>query len=214
MFDQLAAPTSSAAPPVGLLPLPASKMRGLLDVVITHRVLTAAALHDWILDHHTDAGCMKPNIEDRPQPRQENTFRAPITPSRVLPMSALTSPNVDLPKRSEHDDGRLNISIDITAPLMSKSCAKSNVKRQHMRETVLRSSQDGTPCCFADDPLSDFIIDVRDSRLAAVQWRAHAAGRSTALDWKYENNTDDLAGAVCDGVWFGRDELLSISTLS
>ena len=157
---------------------------------------------------------MKPTRNEDLKTRKENTFRAPITPSRVLPMSALTSPNADLPKRSEHDTGRLNISIDITAPLISKSCAKSNVKRQHMRETVLRSPQDGTPCCFADDPLSEFIIDVRDSRLAAVQWRAHSAGRSTALDWKYENHTDDLAGAVCDGVWFGRDELLSLSTLS
>ena len=38
------------------------------------------------------------------------------------------------------------------------------------------------------------------------------AGRSTALSWQYAKD-DTLTGAICDGQWFGRDELLALSTL-
>lgn len=65
----------------------------------------------------------------------------------------------------------------------------------------------------ADDPLSDYIIDVRDSRLADVQRSALTAGRSTELSWLYDDATDELTGAICDGVFFGREELYSISTI-
>ena len=56
------------------------------------------------------------------------------------------------------------------------------------------------------------VIDV-ESRLAQTQRAALQAGRSTALKWEY-NAKDEMMGAFCDGVWFGRDELMALSTLS
>ena len=56
------------------------------------------------------------------------------------------------------------------------------------------------------------VIDVADSRLAKTQRLALAAGRSTTLKWEYDDK-DQLKGVVCDGVWFGREELMSLTTL-
>jgi len=60
---------------------------------------------------------------------------------------------------------------------------------------------------------SDYVIDIKDSRLASVQRNALRHGRSTCLSWRYSEK-DEMQGAFCDGVWFGREELLSLSTLS
>ena len=56
------------------------------------------------------------------------------------------------------------------------------------------------------------VIDV-ESRLAATQRAALRAGRKTTLTWRYDDNSDELLGLVCDGQWFGREELLALSTL-
>lgn len=55
------------------------------------------------------------------------------------------------------------------------------------------------------------VIDV-ESRLSATQRAALRAGRKTDLSWRYDKE-DQLLGAMCDGVWFPRDELMSLSTL-
>ena len=55
-------------------------------------------------------------------------------------------------------------------------------------------------------------IDVADSRLAAAQRVAHAAGRNSSLKWRYEDTTDELLGAFCDGHWFAITELKSLTT--
>ena len=60
---------------------------------------------------------------------------------------------------------------------------------------------------------SDYVIDVKDSRLASTQRNALKHGRSTGLSWQYTKE-EDMLGAFCDGVWFGREELLSLSTIS
>lgn len=59
--------------------------------------------------------------------------------------------------------------------------------------------------------LSDFVIDV-PSRLSSVQFTALTSGRSTSLSWQYDSQ-DEMAGAWCDGQWFPRSELLSLSTI-
>ena len=56
------------------------------------------------------------------------------------------------------------------------------------------------------------MIDVKESRLAKVQRAALRAGRSINLQWQYDEQ-DTLKGAMCDGVWFGSAELMSLSTL-
>ena len=56
------------------------------------------------------------------------------------------------------------------------------------------------------------VIDV-ESRLAATQRAALRAGRKTTLTWRYDDNSSELLGLVCDGQWFGREELLALSTL-
>ena len=56
------------------------------------------------------------------------------------------------------------------------------------------------------------MIDVAESRLAKTQRNALSHGRSTAILWQYDWG-DNLLGAFCDGAWFGRDELLALSTL-
>lgn len=67
-----------------------------------------------------------------------------------------------------------------------------------------------SPSTLADD--SDFVIDVAESRLANTQRAALRAGRSTKLSWQYDEK-DQLTGAICDGQWFGRAELVALSTL-
>ncbi len=57
------------------------------------------------------------------------------------------------------------------------------------------------------------MIDVVESRLAKKQRAALLAGRSTNLRWCYDDATDELKGAYCDGEWFPRAELLALSTL-
>lgn len=52
-----------------------------------------------------------------------------------------------------------------------------------------------------------------ESRLAKTQRTALRAGRSTALSWQYDAK-DEMSGAFCDGTFFGRDELLALSTIS
>ena len=84
-------------------------------------------------------------------------------------------------------------------------------------ETVDLAAVDGAllarPCLPPDMPadVSDFVIDVRNSRLAATQMAALRGGRCTLLKWIYSGPTSELKGAFCDGVWFGREELLSLS---
>ena len=56
------------------------------------------------------------------------------------------------------------------------------------------------------------VVDVTESRLAKTQRTALHAGRTTSLSWQYDVS-DTLVGAYCDGQWFGRDELMAISTL-
>ena len=51
-----------------------------------------------------------------------------------------------------------------------------------------------------------------ECRLKATQQVAMQHGRSTALSWRYDDK-DEMSGAFCDGQWFGRDELMSFSTL-
>lgn len=85
------------------------------------------------------------------------------------------------------------------------------------KQTVDLSAVDGAllarPCLPPDMPsdVSDFVIDVRNSRLAATQMAALRGGRSTLLDWVYCGSTSELKGAYCDSVWFGREELLALS---
>ena len=67
------------------------------------------------------------------------------------------------------------------------------------------------PCDDETDDVSDFVIDVRNSRLAATQMAALRGGRSTLLNWVYSGSTSELKGAFCDGIWFGREELLALS---
>lgn len=69
------------------------------------------------------------------------------------------------------------------------------------------------PCLPPDMPedVSDFVIDVRNSRLAATQMAALRAGRCTLLKWVYSGSTSELKGAFCDGVWFGQEELFALS---
>ena len=57
------------------------------------------------------------------------------------------------------------------------------------------------------------VIDVTESRLARTQRAALLAGRSTEIKWQYDDK-DEMIGAICDGVWFAREELLALSTLS
>ena len=45
-----------------------------------------------------------------------------------------------------------------------------------------------------------------ESRLAATQRMAIAAGRDASFAWVYDA-ADELVGATCDGVWFGKAEL-------
>jgi hypothetical protein len=56
------------------------------------------------------------------------------------------------------------------------------------------------------------VIDVAESRLANTQRTALRAGRSTRLSWQYDA-CDQLTGAFCDGQWFGRSELMALSTV-
>ena len=74
------------------------------------------------------------------------------------------------------------------------------------KETVDLSAVDGAllarPCDDETDDVSDFVIDVRNSRLAATQMAALRGGRSTLLE---------LKGAFCDDIWFGWEELLALS---
>jgi len=65
--------------------------------------------------------------------------------------------------------------------------------------------------CIVDE--GAHVIDVADSRLAATQRVAHAAGRNSSLKWSYDDTTDELLGAFCDGHWFAITELKSLTTL-
>ena len=56
------------------------------------------------------------------------------------------------------------------------------------------------------------VVDKKESRLAKIQRAALAAGRSSQLSWQYDSR-DEMIGAWCDGVFFDRAELLSLSTL-
>jgi hypothetical protein len=56
------------------------------------------------------------------------------------------------------------------------------------------------------------VIDAKMTRLAATQRAALRAGRSSTLTYAYADGSDELAGAWCDGTWFGRAELLSCMT--
>ena len=58
---------------------------------------------------------------------------------------------------------------------------------------------------------SEYLIDT-ESRLKATQRVALQNKRSTQLSWLY-NDKDEMIGAFCDGQWFARDELMSLSTL-
>mmetsp|Transcript_36809 Transcript_36809/g.73372 ORF Transcript_36809/g.73372 Transcript_36809/m.73372 type:complete len:168 (-) Transcript_36809:329-832(-) len=71
----------------------------------------------------------------------------------------------------------------------------------------------GKRICIVDD--GENVIDVANSRLAATQRKAHAAGRSTTLRWKYSdtNDNDEPLGAYCDGQFFPMTELKELSTL-
>ena len=53
------------------------------------------------------------------------------------------------------------------------------------------------------------VIDIAESRLAKTQRNALSNRRSTNINWQYDN-ADNLQGAFCDGVWFGKDELLAL----
>ena len=57
------------------------------------------------------------------------------------------------------------------------------------------------------------VIDIAESRLAKTQRNALSNRRSTNINWQYDN-ADNLQGAFCDGVWFGKEELLALSTIA
>jgi len=58
--------------------------------------------------------------------------------------------------------------------------------------------------------LAGVVESKKVSRLAKVQARALLAKRDNSLKWEYDCN-DELLGARCDGEWFSREEIESLT---
>ena len=98
-----------------------------------------------------------------------------------------------------------------TTPTTTSTHTKRKSADESTEDPKSSPSTSSKRICIVDE--GAHVIDVADSRLAATQRVAHAAGRSSSLKWRYEGTTDELLGAFCDGHWFAITELKSLTTL-
>jgi len=137
-------------------------------------------------------------LDSRPSPKRQ-MFAAPTDFESASPS-----------KRACIVDGRKEVPPTIDNRLAAKQRSLESRLPSPMRHSA-SAYFESKRVCIVDE--GEHVIDIIDSRLAATQRRAHAARRSTALKWIYDDATDLPTGAFCDGVWFDMHELKALSTL-